>query len=143
NTVLAFLAGIGQPFREDRSNTDKRFTRNRIRHDLLPLLAAGYNPAIVPVLSRLAEQAADLFDDIRRQALELLRSSEYPPAGSLRIFRAERLAAAPRNLCREALRQLWQRESWPRDGMRRADWDRVAAVAAGELAAADLPGLIR
>ena len=36
--IIAYLAALNQPFREDSSNADPRFTRNRIRHELLPLL---------------------------------------------------------------------------------------------------------
>jgi tRNA(Ile)-lysidine synthase len=141
--VVAYLAEIGQPFREDQSNSDRRFTRNRIRHELLPRLEAANNPAIVPLLCQVAKQAAESFAAVRRQARRLLRSCELPPAGPMRVLDAEQLSAAPRNLCREALRQLWQRERWPRDRMRYADWDRLAAVAAGEITAVDLPGKIR
>ena len=44
----------GIRFREDRSNADRRFLRNRIRHDLLPLLREQYQPAIDRVLVRTA-----------------------------------------------------------------------------------------
>jgi tRNA(Ile)-lysidine synthase len=44
-------------WREDASNLDDRFLRNRIRHQLLPLLEREYNPAIVDVLGRAAEVA--------------------------------------------------------------------------------------
>jgi tRNA(Ile)-lysidine synthase len=37
--VLAFLGELGQRYRDDASNLDPRFTRNRLRHELLPLLA--------------------------------------------------------------------------------------------------------
>jgi len=141
--VLTFLARINQTFREDRSNADRRMTRNRIRHELLPKLSASFNPAIVQALCRLADQSAELFVDLRRQALELLLAAERPAAGAIRILDAATLAAASRNLCREALRQLWQREGWPRDAMRRSDWDRVAAIAAGERPTVDLPGSFR
>jgi tRNA(Ile)-lysidine synthase len=141
--VMNFLTRIDQPYREDRSNADQRLTRNRIRHELLPKLAASYNPAIAHVLCRLADQSAELFVDLRRQALELLLASERASAGPIRILDAATLAAASRNLCREALRQLWQREGWPRDRMRRPDWDRVASIATGERPSADLPGHLR
>lgn len=39
----------------DPSNDDARFLRNRIRHDLLPLLASAYNPRIGEHLNRLAD----------------------------------------------------------------------------------------
>ena len=56
--IEAFAAETGMPFREDRSNTDTAYTRNRIRHDLIPGLKAEYNPQIVQALCRLAESAA-------------------------------------------------------------------------------------
>lgn len=39
----------------DASNEDQRFTRNRIRHHLLPLLASEYNPRIQAHLNQLAD----------------------------------------------------------------------------------------
>ena len=44
---MAYLDALGQPYRVDATNDDRRLTRNRIRHELLPLLAEEYNPAIV------------------------------------------------------------------------------------------------
>jgi len=43
--VLAFLAGRGLDWCDDASNQDRRFLRNRIRHEVLPVLRA-LNPAI-------------------------------------------------------------------------------------------------
>ena len=56
--IEAWLKAIGQNWREDSSNRDPAFTRNRIRHELLPLLA-GYNPQIAQQLARLAGIAGD------------------------------------------------------------------------------------
>ena len=141
--VLAFLRDIGQPFREDRTNSDLTLTRNRIRRQLLPLLAADYSPAIVPLLGSLAEQASEVFAELQQRAEELLRNSELPPAGPLRILDTARLSSAPRHLIREAMRLLWHREGWPLDRIRFQDWDRLAAVIAGEERAVDFPGPIR
>ena len=44
--IQEYLGRVGQPFREDETNTDLRRTRSRIRHDLLPKLEAEYNPRI-------------------------------------------------------------------------------------------------
>ena len=46
-------------FREDASNADTRFMRNRVRHELLPLLEREYNPAIRDTLLRTAEILRD------------------------------------------------------------------------------------
>jgi len=45
-------------WREDHTNTDTQFRRNRIRHELLPLLKARFNPQIAPSLEHLANIAA-------------------------------------------------------------------------------------
>ena len=37
--LRAYLDALGQPYRHDPSNADRRFTRNRIRHGLLPAIA--------------------------------------------------------------------------------------------------------
>ncbi len=54
--VLRYLRRRSIPFAEDPSNADARFTRARVRHRLLPILAEE-NPRIVEGLLALAESA--------------------------------------------------------------------------------------
>ena len=42
--VLEYLRAIGQDYRTDATNEDSQWTRNRLRHELLPLLREQYNP---------------------------------------------------------------------------------------------------
>lgn len=56
--IEAWLKVIGQPWREDATNTDRAHTRNRLRHELLPSLAV-YNPQIYTQLANLATLARD------------------------------------------------------------------------------------
>jgi tRNA(Ile)-lysidine synthase len=56
--IEAYLDAIGQPWREDASNRHPAFTRNRIRHELLPLLE-GWNPQLRGHLAQMAELARD------------------------------------------------------------------------------------
>ena len=53
--VEGYLSSTGQDWREDESNLDHRFARNRVRHELLPLLEREYNPNVRQVLSDTAE----------------------------------------------------------------------------------------
>ena len=56
--IEAYLRGLGQDWREDSSNRHLTFTRNRIRHELLPLLE-GWNPRLREHLKQMAELARD------------------------------------------------------------------------------------
>ena len=72
--MLDYLAALDQPYREDATNADLRFTRNRIRHELLPLLERDYSPAVVDSLLRLGTLAADAQRVIERLAGAALRT---------------------------------------------------------------------
>ncbi|PID73829.1 MAG: tRNA lysidine(34) synthetase TilS [Desulfobacterales bacterium] len=54
----AYLRERGQNWRTDASNADLSMARNRVRHELLPLLAGGYQPDVVGVLCRLSDLCA-------------------------------------------------------------------------------------
>ncbi len=56
--VEAYLRERGQSWREDATNRDVSLTRNRVRHELMPVLR-GFNPGIDVALARLAEIARD------------------------------------------------------------------------------------
>ena len=51
------LEVINQQWREDVTNADLHHMRNSVRHELLPMLAEKYNPAIVETLARAADVA--------------------------------------------------------------------------------------
>jgi tRNA(Ile)-lysidine synthase len=56
--VEAYLRELGQDWREDTSNRNLTYTRNRIRHELLPLLE-GWNPRLREHLAQMAALARD------------------------------------------------------------------------------------
>jgi tRNA(Ile)-lysidine synthase len=140
--IIAYLGQLHQPFREDSTNRDPAFTRNRIRLELLPYLAERYNRAVATALARLADQADDFFREEEAAAVSLLSAAELPRAGTMLVFDRQRLAAAPGRLTRAALRFAWAREGWPLDAMGYEAWDRVAGLVQGEPGGLDLPGSI-
>lgn len=140
--VVAYLRAVGQPWREDSTNADPTFTRNRIRHELLPLLRT-FNPAMSESLARLAAQADEVFAEVEAAAADLLARAERPRAGPVCVLDRGSLDAANPALVREMLNLLWARESWPRGDLTASHWDRAAAVARGQERAWDLPGGIR
>ena len=54
-----YLVELKQPWREDSTNADSKFTRNRVRRLVLPVLEREFNPAVLESLSELAEIARD------------------------------------------------------------------------------------
>ncbi len=70
--LRTYLSALGQPFRQDESNRDLRIPRNRIRHELLPLLSRDYSPGITDVLAREAEIARQDEDRLQQEAIDLL-----------------------------------------------------------------------
>ena len=70
--VEEFLHLIGQEYCHDPTNAERRFTRNRIRHELLPLLRSDYNPMVDHALRRLAELARAASDEEARVIDQLM-----------------------------------------------------------------------
>ena len=90
--IEEYLAFLHQTWREDSSNKDLRHTRNRVRHELLPLLECNYNPALRQNLAELAEIARAEEEYWEKEISGLLprlvrfgkpsRSGRSSPAGS-------------------------------------------------------------
>ena len=81
--IEAYLKSINLIPREDPTNADMHHLRNRIRHELLPLLERDYNPNIRVGLNRTAAivgSESDYLDELTRKAFNhcLLNESNPP-----------------------------------------------------------------
>jgi len=133
-----YLVGLNQECVADESNADPAFTRTRLRHDILPLLHREA-PKLTANLGRLADHAAEAEALLSEYAGLTLAKVERPRAGTTVVL-ATALAAEAPALVRRVLRQLWEREAWPRGDMTAEHWHRIAAVVLGEVPAVDCPG---
>jgi len=103
--LAAMLESAGIPWVEDPTNRDRRFLRNRVRHDVLPALAGVHGGDAVPALARVAERARETVAALERvAAMELERLGVEDADGALTLPRAA-LAALPGAVAAEALRQ--------------------------------------
>lgn len=127
--LLAYLHKLGQSFREDESNADESFTRNRLRRQLLPQLEQEYNPQLVEALCRLGQQAAETQGALTACAAELLERVLEKATPRECSLKWQPLAERPRHLVREVLCQLWRQQGWPRQKMSFEHWDRLAEIA--------------
>jgi tRNA(Ile)-lysidine synthase len=119
----ALCAQLNLPVAQDPSNDDRRFRRNRIRHEVMPLLDDIAQRDVTVLLTRTADllRADDQYLD------ELAAGIDPTDAGQL--------AAAPRVLAARAVRQWLEHDGYPPD----ADTvRRVLAVAAGDASACEL-----
>jgi len=99
--ILAFLADLGQPWRQDPTNGADDATRNRVRRELTPLLRDIFGTGALDGLPRLADLAAadlDVLDHLTVAAL----AEAATPDGGLRVPRVRALEPA---LARRVLRR--------------------------------------
>jgi tRNA(Ile)-lysidine synthase len=69
--LITYLEGRGLRFYTDVSNFDTDYMRNRIRHQLIPYLQAGFNPRIIETLNQLASIAREENEAIERRTEDL------------------------------------------------------------------------
>ena len=99
--LLDYLQQIDQPFCQDQSNLSPQFTRNRIRHELLPLMQEVMGRDVTAALVRLAEQATDW-----SQALVILgQFADVSPSQASASLAANGL---PRSVAADAGEQVWR-----------------------------------
>ncbi|HYN15994.1 MAG TPA: tRNA lysidine(34) synthetase TilS [Terriglobales bacterium] len=107
--VRDYLGSINQRWREDATNVDLQYTRNRIRHGLIPLIETRFQPTAVTALAQLAEVAREEENyweaELRRVMPEVTRRSATGAGLSVNI---PRLVAHPPALQRRILRNCAQ-----------------------------------
>ena len=89
-------------WREDATNQDRAYARNRLRHEILPLLRENFNPRLDEALVHLAALAQD---EEAYWAVELARHAGRSPANEPQILSVAELAALPTALARRLIRR--------------------------------------
>ena len=140
--LLAYLAELGQPYRNDPSNADRRFTRNRIRHALLPRLREQFNPEVVDALLRLGSLAGEAQAVIDAQVETLVERCLVTDGPDLVVLQLGALTGRPPYVVRELLAYVWRRRHWPMQSMGATQWGELASMASqsGSTAKRDFPG---
>jgi tRNA(Ile)-lysidine synthase len=138
--VLQYLTDLGQDYRIDETNSDTRWTRNRLRHELLPMLRRQYNFGVDDALLRLAAQAGQTQQMISVLAQRLadecaarVLANPMDISSAVAQVRIERcrLAESPLPLVREVCRIAWQQARWPLQAMGYEQWQQMAELISG------------
>ena len=129
--VLEYLGHIGVGYRQDDSNFDLRYTRNRIRHQLLPDLENEFNRDVREAIARLGEIADEAVDFVFGQ-VERLESRCVTGLGTDCVHvDCQVLSNQHRLLVRQLLASIWRRSGWPEREMGFVQWRRLASFVFG------------
>lgn len=140
----SYLLATGEPWCEDETNNDLRYTRNFLRHDIIARAESGPYPAATASLVRLGEQAARVNGALASAAEHLLsRHARRQPDGTVIVDTAP-LLGIDRHILAEVFVALWRSEGWQRRDMTARHFERLADFVeggrAGRTPAADFPG---
>ncbi len=108
--IVEHLEKIEIPFVNDSSNLEEKYTRNRVRMILVPMIKKGFNPSITGCLSRtamllqddedtLSALAADVYKKAKKPRKRFQRNCERQPV----LLQVRRLRGQPPSLIRRAL----------------------------------------
>jgi len=122
--VRQFLLDRRVVWREDSSNRNLEFARNRIRRELLPQIAREWNPAIGETLANTADWA--LAEEAWWEAeIERLASQHLTAADDAILLRAGVLAALPLAVARRLVRRAME---LAKGDLRGIDFGHIRAV---------------
>ncbi len=147
SAILHFLRQRRLAWREDATNADRAYLRNRVRHEIIPFLENKLNPRLRQALGRLADilekenewldaLAANLLSECTKKpvALKTDATERVPPLAAIReiprkmpgsIIDCRRLAAYPQAARRRVLR-IWLAQNGLRPET--LDFDAVARL---------------
>ena len=101
--IEVHLQEIGETWREDATNQDPRFARNRVRHLVLPTLTSEFNPRLQETLSRTIDILTAEDEWMNRRAEEWLESRSSMNGFAFEV-EVGGLAAEPLAFVRRVLR---------------------------------------
>jgi tRNA(Ile)-lysidine synthase len=110
--IERFLMERNESWRTDQSNLDFGFARNRLRHVVIPDLAAEFNPKLVETLTRTVGILESEDSWMRTLAGNWLDRNGTKEDGNI-VISAEALNAAPVALIRRVLRDAFRRAGSP------------------------------
>lgn len=102
--IVRYLRERGLPWREDHTNLDTAYTRNYIRHRLLPLLQRESRGSLIDDLSQLAGSAGRLHDRVQQEADRAWNAIMHAEVDGVHIETSQ-LASLPELVAVELIRR--------------------------------------
>ena len=129
--TVAYCRSLGRTYRQDSGNYMWRFTRNKVRHDLIPRLSRDYNPRVREALLRLSRAALEDLDFIEVELSRHWSGIAEESEGAV-SFGIEALAALHAALQRHALRRAYAHIAGDARGLNEAHLDAMLSLIHGQ-----------
>ena len=94
NQIEEYVKSESLNFREDSSNISKKYQRNKIRHDLMPLLKQ-MNPSIENTISEEIEIIKNTYSIFKEQVSRVIKEVSYQTDDGVKISKKELLKLEP------------------------------------------------
>lgn len=137
--IEAYLARRHARPRRDPSNRNRNYTRNMIRHDLLPMLERKFNPGIRSLLVRTAQALAEDDDLLEKAAVKATARAGRRISGGF-CLRLEVLRREPLPIRRRMLRLAALAAGADPRRLKQSHLDALVRLAATGFGKCDLPG---
>ena len=151
-SIARFLSDRNQPFCDDHTNQQTRYTRNWIRHDLLPIIEQRFPDAAAKMQTTIASMQTwrstieSLADDFLHRRAQFSphrvtidrRATDIAPGNDSAINSSTITDPA---IIITALQHIWRTMGWPRQSMTSNHYDKLCLILAGDQPDRfDLPG---
>lgn len=124
--IESWLASIGQRFRQDDSNQSDTFARNRIRHNILPVIERELGTHIRSSILKTSQIMQDAVDDYSCRVDQVYDQVVLHSQPSQCVLALDGLVEHSIGFRIEFFIRLWKRMEWPRQSMTRQHWLKLA-----------------
>ena len=130
-------------FRDDSTNIDTAFTRNKIRHQLIPRVSAENQPDFPAIVNQLASSAAEAVSLLDQISQNLADASIVTRTANHVLLRVESIEKQPQLIRSHFFTWLWIQQAWPRQKMTSPHWQKLSeAITEPESPRFQLPGRV-
>ncbi len=126
--IEEFVRSLRLHWRTDRSNTDVRYRRNFIRHQLLPMLRQGVNPKVDEAILRFASAVREVEEYLLDQGRALLGEAERHSGATSLSLDLKTMTPAPPIVRKVAMRLALEELGLPLQGMSMERFDELSAL---------------
>lgn len=126
--IEAYCRYHNLPTRQDSSNLQAKYLRNRIRLELIPLLEERYNPNLAEALNRLGVICREEDEYLDRQAEKLFFQARVGTGGGGVALERDKLLQIPAAVLRRVIRRAWSEICGSRDDLAFGHIDQIMEI---------------